>query len=118
MTLHTYTNGTGVDTMELSNGCVCCSLADDLVGSIIKLVQLAETKRTSYDHIVVECSGMYEFMNVCIDGYMILCIYVCMSVLYGCMCACMYVCMTTCRCVCGFTYMYKLYIYIYIYINM
>ena len=51
----------GIDTMELSNGCVCCSLADDLVGSIIKLVDTAEIKRSYYDHIVVECSGVCTY---------------------------------------------------------
>jgi hypothetical protein len=50
----------GVDTLELSNGCVCCSLAEDLIGSIIKLVDTAEIKKSSYDHIVVECSGIAE----------------------------------------------------------
>lgn len=50
----------GVDTLELSNGCVCCSLAEDLVGSVIKLVDMAEAKGAYYDHIVVECSGIAE----------------------------------------------------------
>lgn len=50
----------GIDTMELSNGCVCCSLAEDLVASISKLVSLAEGKGSKYDHIIVECSGIAE----------------------------------------------------------
>ena len=50
----------GVDTLELSNGCVCCSLAEDLVGSVIKLVEMAEAKQSWYDAIIVECSGIAE----------------------------------------------------------
>ena len=46
--------------MELQNCCVCCSLAEDLVASISNLVQLAEMKKSPYDHIIVECSGIAE----------------------------------------------------------
>jgi G3E family GTPase len=50
----------GVDTIELQNGCVCCSLAEDLVISIAKLVTISDAKQERYDHIVVECSGIAE----------------------------------------------------------
>jgi G3E family GTPase len=50
----------GVDTLELQNGCVCCSLAEDLIASVSKLVSIAEGKQTNYDHIIVECSGIAE----------------------------------------------------------
>lgn len=41
------------DTIELSNGCVCCSLAD---GAAAVMTTLAE--RTDLDHVVVELSGV------------------------------------------------------------
>ena len=50
----------GIDTMELQNGCVCCTLAEDLMASVSRLVGLSEAKGVDYDHIVVECSGIAE----------------------------------------------------------
>ena len=50
----------GVDTLELQNGCVCCSLAEDLIASVSQLVTIAERKQTNYDHVIVECSGIAE----------------------------------------------------------
>jgi len=50
----------GVDTLELQNGCVCCSLAEDLIASVSQLVTIAERKNTNYDHVIVECSGIAE----------------------------------------------------------
>jgi G3E family GTPase len=50
----------GIDTMELQNGCICCSLAEDLIASLSKLVEMAELKGAKYDHIIVECSGIAE----------------------------------------------------------
>jgi G3E family GTPase len=49
-----------VDTMELQNGCVCCSLADDMIASVSKLVSLSTVRGSDYDHIIVECSGIAE----------------------------------------------------------
>ena len=46
---------TGVDTMELQNGCVCCTLAEDLIISVSKLIELADAKKTKYDHIIDAC---------------------------------------------------------------
>ena len=50
----------GIDTMELQDGCVCCTLAEDLIASVSKLVTLSDLKKEKYDHIVVECSGIAE----------------------------------------------------------
>ena len=50
----------GVDTMELQNGCVCCTLAEDLMASVSKLVSLSQARGVDYDHIIVECSGIAE----------------------------------------------------------
>ena len=48
------------DTAELQNGCVCCSLSDELFASIDRLLSLAEQRGYTYDHIVIECSGVAE----------------------------------------------------------
>ncbi len=56
----TLQSNSGIDTMELQNGCVCCSLADDLIASISRLVSVKEEQKEHYDHIVVECSGIAE----------------------------------------------------------
>ena len=50
----------GIDAMELQNGCVCCTLAEDLMASVSRLVELSDAKGVNYDHIVVECSGIAE----------------------------------------------------------
>jgi G3E family GTPase len=50
----------GIDTLELQNGCVCCNLAEDFLSSITKLITVAESKGRTYDHIIVECSGIAE----------------------------------------------------------
>ena len=50
----------GIDTLELQDGCVCCTLAEDLIASVSKLVSMSDLKDTKYDHIVVECSGIAE----------------------------------------------------------
>ena len=42
------------DIMELSNGCICCTVADDFVPTMEKL--LAREKKP--DHIVIETSGL------------------------------------------------------------
>jgi G3E family GTPase len=44
----------GADSIELSNGCVCCSLGDDLVNQLIAL----EKNAAKFDHIVIEASGV------------------------------------------------------------
>lgn len=46
--------------MELQDGCVCCTLAEDLIASVSKLISMSDLKGTRYDHIVVECSGIAE----------------------------------------------------------
>jgi G3E family GTPase len=45
---------TGADSIELSNGCVCCSLGDDLVKQLVLLEKSAE----NFDHVVIEASGV------------------------------------------------------------
>ena len=50
----------GIDTLELQNGCICCSLAEDLMASVSQLVSLSAARGADYDHIIVECSGIAE----------------------------------------------------------
>jgi G3E family GTPase len=45
---------TGADSIELSNGCVCCSLGDDLVNQLVILEKSAD----KFDHVVIEASGV------------------------------------------------------------
>ena len=42
------------DIMELSNGCICCTVADDFVPTMEKLL----ARETPPDHIVIETSGL------------------------------------------------------------
>jgi G3E family GTPase len=45
--------------VELSNGCICCTLRDDLVTEIIKVA-----KSGNFDYVIVEASGIAEPMQV------------------------------------------------------
>lgn len=42
------------DVMELSNGCICCTVADDFIPTMEKLL----TRENKPDHIVIETSGL------------------------------------------------------------
>ena len=42
------------DVMELSNGCICCTVADDFIPTMEKLFD----RDTPHDHIVIETSGL------------------------------------------------------------
>lgn len=42
------------DVMELSNGCICCTVADDFVPAMEKLLN----RENAPDHIVIETSGL------------------------------------------------------------
>eukprot|EP00586_Coscinodiscus_wailesii_P015776 CAMPEP_0172502426 /NCGR_PEP_ID=MMETSP1066-20121228/159884_1 /TAXON_ID=671091 /ORGANISM="Coscinodiscus wailesii, Strain CCMP2513" /LENGTH=561 /DNA_ID=CAMNT_0013277681 /DNA_START=198 /DNA_END=1881 /DNA_ORIENTATION=- len=53
--------------INLSNGCACCSLSDDLLASLSELVTLSDLREHGgeegsggFDAIVVECSGVSE----------------------------------------------------------
>jgi len=43
------------EVTELSNGCICCELQDDLASSVVRLAS-----DRSFDHLVVEASGISE----------------------------------------------------------
>mmetsp|Transcript_14154 Transcript_14154/g.38887 ORF Transcript_14154/g.38887 Transcript_14154/m.38887 type:complete len:647 (+) Transcript_14154:64-2004(+) len=55
---------TNVETIELQNGCACCSLGDELMTTIYDLVSLAEGGEP-FRYIVVELSGVAEPKRVC-----------------------------------------------------
>src|SRR6478609_3010509 len=42
------------DIVELANGCLCCTVADDFLPTLTRLIERAEPP----DHIVVETSGL------------------------------------------------------------
>src|SRR5215471_17225293 len=42
------------DVIELANGCICCTVADDFLPAIERLIERAEPP----DHIVIETSGL------------------------------------------------------------
>ena len=44
------------DTIALANGCVCCSIGDDLIETLMEI--LAQEKRP--DHIIIEASGVAD----------------------------------------------------------
>jgi G3E family GTPase len=46
----------GGDTIALANGCVCCTIGDSLVETVLKLLERPE----KVDHIVVEASGVAD----------------------------------------------------------
>lgn len=52
------------DTIELANGCACCSIQDELFASFGQLLNLAESRSSSFDRIVLENSGVAEPQNI------------------------------------------------------
>jgi len=46
----------GGDTVALANGCLCCSIGDSLVETLLRLLERPER----FDHIVVEASGVAD----------------------------------------------------------
>ena len=48
------------DTVEMANGCACCSAAEELVQSIKKLMDVSDKRGVRWDHLVIETSGVAE----------------------------------------------------------
>jgi G3E family GTPase len=46
----------GGDTVALANGCLCCSIGDSLIETLLKLLE----RPGRFDHIVVEASGVSD----------------------------------------------------------
>jgi len=54
-------SSTSGNVINLSNGCACCSLSDDLLNSVSELVTLSDMRdEGTFDSIVVEYSGVSE----------------------------------------------------------
>ncbi len=47
--------GAGPTTVELANGCICCSVRDELAEAVAELAA-----RREHNHILIECSGVAE----------------------------------------------------------
>jgi G3E family GTPase len=54
MPLRTRMQGTSDAITTLSNGCLCCTVRDDLVKALNKLWE----RRASIDHIIIETTGV------------------------------------------------------------
>lgn len=52
------------DTIELANGCACCSIVDELFDSFANLLQIADRRGIKYDRIILENSGVAEPQNI------------------------------------------------------
>merc|ERR1711871_1401627 len=52
------------NSVELDNGCVCCSLSDELLTVVQKLVDLGKQRGRQFDRIIVECTGVAEPKNI------------------------------------------------------
>ncbi|KAF5828317.1 CobW/HypB/UreG, nucleotide-binding domain-containing protein [Dunaliella salina] len=48
------------DTIELQNGCACCTLQDELFASLEQIISLADKRGEPYARIVLENSGVAE----------------------------------------------------------
>mmetsp|Transcript_71493 Transcript_71493/g.149469 ORF Transcript_71493/g.149469 Transcript_71493/m.149469 type:complete len:555 (+) Transcript_71493:75-1739(+) len=51
----------GLEVVQLENGCVCCSISDDLFSSITTLLS---KRPQGYDHLLIELSGVSDPMAV------------------------------------------------------
>ena len=48
------------DTVELQNGCACCTAAEEFLQGIEHLMKLSRERGIPWDHIVIESSGVAE----------------------------------------------------------
>ena len=53
------TTHTEESLVEMSNGCICCTLREDLLQEVSKLA-----RQNRFDHLVIESTGVYEPMPV------------------------------------------------------
>ena len=51
---------TSAEFVEIGDGCVCCSAADELFTTLSQLAVVSATTGYAYDHIVVEATGIAE----------------------------------------------------------
>lgn len=48
------------DTVSLANGCICCSIRDDLIGACLGLLQRSEPP----EHVIIEASGVSNPLQI------------------------------------------------------
>ena len=53
------------DTVELQNGCACCTAAEEFLQGITHLMKLSRERNVPWDHILIESSGVAEPREVC-----------------------------------------------------
>lgn len=46
----------GGDTIALANGCICCTIGDSLIETLVRVAEMADR----FDHVVVEASGVAD----------------------------------------------------------
>ncbi|MCW5737590.1 MAG: GTP-binding protein [Enhydrobacter sp.] len=46
----------GGDTIALANGCICCTIGDSLIETLVKVAEMPDR----FDHVVVEASGVAD----------------------------------------------------------
>jgi len=52
--------GDTAEFVEIGDGCICCSVADELLTTLSELVAVSEFRKFRYDHILVEATGVAE----------------------------------------------------------
>ena len=62
--VHSPFEGSGQDQpaefVEIGDGCVCCSMADELFTTLAELAAVSSMKGYKYNHIVIEATGIAE----------------------------------------------------------
>ncbi|PWC15078.1 GTPase [Brenneria roseae subsp. americana] len=44
----------------LSNGCICCSQANELADALLDLLDGVDSGKLDFDHVIIECTGMAD----------------------------------------------------------
>ena len=52
------------NTVELKNGCACCTMKEELFSALYELTTLSEMKNEKFDFIVIETTGISEPKNI------------------------------------------------------
>jgi G3E family GTPase len=56
----TVSDGASQEWLELANGCVCCTVKDDLLVTLEQLLERSRVKGLPFHHIVIETSGVAD----------------------------------------------------------